>query len=114
MLPIMTSGQCPVLYRNNLENEVSEFFIAIKKYPIGLVEVNAVNARDLWTELGSKQEFSNWIKRRIDEYHFTQAVDFVAFDKFVACDKTFGGKKKLIEYIISLDMAKELASVLQV
>lgn len=111
MLPIMTSGQCPVLYRNNLENEVSEFFIAIKKYPIGLVEVNAVNARDLWTELEVGTTFSRWIQRKLEEYNFTQAVDFVEISSFVKDETRFGGKRKSIEYIISLDMAKELAMV---
>ena len=39
--------------------------------------VNAVNARDLWKFLGSRQEFANWIKGRISEYGFEEGKDFL-------------------------------------
>ena len=32
--------------------------------------ITAVNARDLWKFLESKQEFANWIKDRIRKYGF--------------------------------------------
>lgn len=70
-----------------------------------------VNARDLHQFLVSRQEFSHWIKKRIKEYKFTQDIDFSVIDNFINDDSAFGGKRKIVEYHISLDMAKELSMV---
>lgn len=35
-----------------------------------------INARELYTELGSKQKFANWIKNRIKKYQFVENTDF--------------------------------------
>lgn len=35
-----------------------------------------VNARDLHAFLGSKKDFSNWIKRRIDKFGFVENLDY--------------------------------------
>lgn len=78
--------------------------INITKAAINNEEVNAVSARDLWKQLGSRQEFANWIKGRISEYNFEEGRDFLT-----NLSKSFGRPSK--EYIISLDMAKELAMV---
>ena len=45
-----------------------------------------VNARDLHQFLGSRQEFSHWIKKRIKEYKFTQAIDFDVNDIYTDYD----------------------------
>ena len=70
--------------------------------------ITAVNARDLWKFLESKQEFANWIKDRIRKYGFKEGLDFTV-------DKIINGENKgrfaANEYFISLDMAKELAMV---
>lgn len=71
---------------------------------IGGEEVNAVNARELWTFLESKQKFADWIKNRIAEYNFEEEKDF-----FINLGKSHGRPSK--EYFITLDMAKELAMV---
>lgn len=75
---------------------------------IGGETVNAVNARELWAFLESKQEFANWIQSRIKKFGFSEGVDF-------AVDKIINGKNAgqfaPTEYIVSLDMAKELAMV---
>ena len=39
--------------------------------------VETVNARELHAFLESKQDFSTWIKNRINEYDFTENQDFV-------------------------------------
>ena len=39
--------------------------------------VETVNARELHTFVGSKQEFSNWIKNRVEKYGFVENVDFL-------------------------------------
>lgn len=40
-------------------------------------EQQAVNARDLHKFLGSKQDFSTWIKARIQKYGFIENEDFI-------------------------------------
>lgn len=70
-----------------------------------------VNARDLHGFLEVQTPFSMWIQRRIEEYGFTQDIDFVVFNNFVNDATAFGGKRKVIDYHITLDIAKELSMV---
>lgn len=81
-----------------------EEIININKATINNEEVNAVNARDLWKRLGSKQRFADWIKDRLEG--FTEGQDYV-FHKIVK-NLPAGGRPE-IEYIISLDVAKHIA-----
>ena len=37
----------------------------------------AVNARELYEFLGSKRQFANWIKERINKYDFIENVDYL-------------------------------------
>lgn len=71
---------------------------------IGGETVNAVNARELWQYLESKQQFGNWIRNRIRQLGFVEGVDFTV-------NKIINGMGQFSEtdYIISLDMAKHLA-----
>lgn len=65
-----------------------------------------VNARDLHSILESGQEFTSWVKNRIEKYGFIDNEDYL-----IILSKTkgfFGGRPKS-EYHLSLDMAKELA-----
>ena len=66
----------------------------------------AVNARELHAFLQSRQDFSTWIKNRIADYDFVENQDFVRFHK-----KMEANNATLIEYHITLDMAKELSMV---
>ena len=68
----------------------------------------AVNARELHEFLGSKRQFANWIKERIESYEFVENVDYVVFNNFVKNPK---GGRSSIEYAITVTMAKELAMV---
>ena len=68
----------------------------------------AVSARELHHFLGSKQEFSNWIKNRIDKYGFVENQDYEVFDNFI---KNPNGGRPLTEYALSVDMAKELSMI---
>ena len=68
--------------------------------------IQAVNARELHTFLESKQDFSTWIKNRIADYDFVENQDFVRFHK-----KMEANNATLIDYYITLDMAKELSMV---
>ena len=70
--------------------------------------VETVSARELHSFLESKQEFTNWIKNRIEKYGFIENKDFVSFTENSVKPKK--GRPSQ-EYYITLDMAKELAMV---
>ena len=73
-------------------------------------EEPTVNARDLHAFLEVQTKFTTWIQRRIEEYGFTQGIDFTASQNWEASEtKTYGQGK--IDYFITLDMGKELAMV---
>ena len=71
-------------------------------------DINTVDARKLHTFLESKQQFSNWIKNRIEEYDFIENIDYSKINKKNYLSKT---GQTSTEYHISFDMAKELAMV---
>lgn len=110
--------------------------IKIFTHSIGGHKVNAVNARDVWEILGSRQNFSDWIKDRIEIYD--EGFDYIRIlsisesnlnlnkngevkeklsldvsdTENLNCvvldkDKKFPGKKS--DYIITLQTAKEFA-----
>ena len=68
--------------------------------------VETVSARELHAFLESRRDFSTWIKNRISEYDFVENQDFVRFHKKVEANNA-----TLIEYALTLDMAKELSMV---
>ena len=80
-----------------------------------------VNARELYQWLGVGRDFSTWIKDRIDKYDFVEDLDyFIAFPQFGdgqkpnKTGKIVDSKTGVIlpkEYVLSVDMAKELAMV---
>ena len=72
-------------------------------------EVNAVNARELHEKLEVKTQFKDWMPRRIEEFGFEEGRDFTVLKN--EHGRNVSGKFSSKEYIISLDMAKELAMV---
>lgn len=71
-----------------------------------------VNARDLHQFLEVGRDFSNWIKGRIEQYGFEDGTDFAAIaENGERKNQWFSGWKARIDYLLSLDMAKELAMV---
>ena len=64
--------------------------------------IETVSARELHTFLGSKQDFSTWIKNRIEKYGFAENVDFL-----IILSKTPTGGRPSQEYYITLDMTKK-------
>lgn len=70
--------------------------------------VPTVNARELHEFLESKQDFSNWINNRINQYGFAENQDYL-LNKIIV--QLPSGKKYKNEYFITLDMAKELSMV---
>lgn len=55
--------------------------IEISKTQIGGAEINSVNARNLHEKLQSKQDFSTWIKKRLDDTQAVENYDFTSFHK---------------------------------
>ena len=77
--------------------------IQITKNTINGAEINSVNARETYDFLGlAKGQFSRWIKSAIEKYDFVQNEDYITIDTDVEGVK---------DYIVSLDMAKELCMV---
>lgn len=68
--------------------------------------MSAVNARELWEKLGSKQKFSDWIKARIEKYEFAEGADYIVHKIMTQYNQIDS-----VDYFISLDMAKELSMV---
>lgn len=71
-----------------------------------------VNARDVHHWLESKQIFQNWIKRRIKKYGFIEGIDYLSYQSVNQVPHQGGFRTvATLEYIISVDMAKELSMV---
>ena len=71
--------------------------------------IQSVNARNLYNALCVKRDFSTWIKSRIKKYQFIDGEDFtILLTK--SGEQVHGGHNSK-EYLISLDMAKELSMV---
>lgn len=68
-----------------------------------------IDARGLHKWLGVSERFTDWMKRRLVDYRFEEGADWV-FPKFQKNPQNRGGRP-LKEYLITLDMAKELAMI---
>ena len=71
----------------------------------------AVSARELHSFLGSKKDFSNWIKHRIEKYGLIENVDYVSFTQMGEPNKQTFNPNPKIEYALTIDAAKELSMV---
>jgi anti-repressor protein len=71
-------------------------------------EKRVISARILQHFLGNKQDFSTWIKMRIEKYGFIEDQDYYSFHKIV--EREVGATSR-IEYALSIDMAKELCMI---
>lgn len=67
-----------------------------------------VDARVLHDFLGSKRDFSNWIKDRIDKCDLIENQDFVVFTKF---GENLSGGRPSKEYALTIDAAKEISMI---
>ena len=83
--------------------------VKITETKIGTETTNAVNARELWKALESKQQFADWIKGRIDKLRLIENTDFITLRN--QGNKGFGGDVRSVEYIVSIDIAKHLAMI---
>lgn len=67
-----------------------------------------VSARELHEGLKVKRDFTTWIKGRITKYDFIENEDYIVFTKMG--ENPLGGRPQQ-DYIITVDMAKELCMV---
>lgn len=70
--------------------------------------IETVNSRHLYVFLGVRRDHTTWIRKRIEQYGFTEETDFVCSP--VPGSKGRGGHNR-VDYFLSLSMAKELAMV---
>lgn len=68
-----------------------------------------VNARELWQCLEIGRDFSTWFKRRIEEYSFIENTDYCLLPRIGEQSKRGGTNR--IDYLLTLDTAKEIAMV---
>ena len=81
---------------------ISPNLIKIEKSIINGTEINSVNAREIHEYLKVKTKFADWIKRAIEKYDFIENQDYAIL-------KNGNGNNAFIDYLVSIDMAKELA-----
>jgi phage anti-repressor protein len=79
--------------------------VPIKEEKVGGTFQKCVSARQLHDYLKVKSRFATWINNRINKFEFAINEDYFTFSK----NLENGGK--LIEYVITLDMAKQLTMV---
>lgn len=69
-----------------------------------------VSARELFEKLitsqGKQERFSQWFNRHL-KYGFEKGIDFMESKKIYTANQ-YGGEKELEDYVITIDMAKEL------
>ena len=69
-------------------------------------QTQSIDARKLHEFLEVKSKFSDWIQNRIKKYEFIESVDYIKVSKILETSQGYQ-----IDYIISIDMAKELSMV---
>lgn len=75
---------------------------------IGGVTVSLVSAKKLHAFLSVGRDFTNWIKGRINQYGFAENTDYVVYAN--SGENPLGGRPT-VDYLITIDMGKELAMV---
>ncbi|MDP3362376.1 MAG: antA/AntB antirepressor family protein [Methylobacter sp.] len=91
-------------------NKLNQQLIPVIEGEIGGVKQPVVDARNLHAAVGSDQRFTDWMKSRIQEYGFVEGVDFLLHKIMKQKNGQRGGHNKT-DYMLSLDMAKEIAMV---
>lgn len=71
-----------------------------------------VNARDLHKQLNSGRQFTDWVENRIESYRLINDVDYFTISRKYETVKNSGLQPKVtMDYILTLDCAKQLAMV---
>lgn len=87
------------------EIKMQNQLIQTQQKQIGTKLLETISARGLHNFLGSKRDFSTWIKSRIAKYDFQENTDYLLHK---IGEQLGSGTKYKIEYYITVNMAKEL------
>lgn len=79
--------------------------IHITQTQIGAENVNSVDAKEIYNYLEIKTAYTTWIQRAIEKY------DFIEGEDFISNLKESNGGRPTKDFIVSIDMAKELCLV---
>ncbi len=87
--------------------------VKLKLAKIDGYDTQTCNARELHTFLGVGRDFSNWIKGRIAEYGFTEGEDYLVAQTLSTPNPAISNSRAQVctDYILTVDMGKELAMV---
>jgi phage anti-repressor protein len=90
-----------------------EELIKVSQNRVGDNEVNSVSARELHIVLEVKKDFSSWIKAQLKRGFFEENIDFIVFtqkgENIAEVGENSKGGRPSIDYILTLDTAKEIA-----
>lgn len=80
---------------------------------IGGRDTNIASAKALHRAMGVGRDFTTWIKGRISQYGFAAGVDYITVENLTSPVPGSAKTRQQIEhdYLLSLDMAKEVAMV---
>ncbi|CND07415.1 antA/AntB antirepressor family protein [Yersinia intermedia] len=80
---------------------------------IGNKDIQSVSGRKLHVFLKVGRDFTNWIKGRVKQFGFIEGVDYVIAENLSTPKRASAKSRQQVEhdYILSLDMAKELSMV---
>ena len=94
------------------ENEIATIIEYQALLPVLQGDDNSetVNARDLHKQLKSGRQFTDWIENRIKSYQLIKDVDYFTISRKYEIDG-FTESKGILDYILTLDCAKQLAMV---
>jgi phage anti-repressor protein len=85
--------------------------LAISTKSVGSEIVQTVNARTLHANLGSKRDYTSWVKAQIDRARLKDGRDFVTAESlsspFLVSSKA--RSQQIIEYHLTVDAAKHIA-----
>ncbi len=95
------------IQRREIKPMISQMLVTTTQ-TVGSEVIDTILARNEWRWLGSKMNYADWIKARIEEGGFVEGVDYVTFHKKMKRGENNNLATNLIEHHISIDMAKHL------
>lgn len=101
----LVSPALPAPEQKQKENVMEKALINLTTASIGGEQQKGVSARDLHAFLEVKSRFNDWIANRIKDFDFVENQDYLTLTKKIVS----GGLAK--EYLLTLNMAKELSMV---
>lgn len=89
-----------------------DVLVVIGEHEIDGIVQPVISARELHKWLKNGDRFATWIKERISKYGFIENEDFILISEISEIKKSqHGGDRRSREYLLTLDMAKELSMV---